>query len=1004
MDVFWNEPAQMNGLLLNYTLSIVDVGLERVEYIGINLSALITDLIAGGTYTLMLEVSTTGGSEKSSPVDIIMPTSAPMDLPLLHDVHAVNSTTIIVSWNQSSKDAGDVELYRVILNAGKESWRVDNVGLALTTTFTGLKPFTYYEVRLQACLVEIINGCATGSPVVVRTTEAPPLGQPAPVISALSSNTVQINWKPPDEPNGNILFYQVFRRVEGNKDVALLVEKVRGDVRSVMYTGLDLKPFTVYQFGLVASNSEGETDTVYSAVRTLQSVPVGMSIPAVRSHGAYSVTVSWSAPSHPNGVIVSYCVYYKVAASSLNFLDFVAVGGDVLWTSVSGLRPHTMYSLMVEVLNGAGRSTSSVSDCVTQQASPSGLRQFHAEPLNTGTAIILRWDFPDHPNGVITSYNVLEIAGSRKSVFGGLMRFFEFRRLTPFTNYTLLLEACTVAGCTFGDHQMFTTSEIPPDGQHGPTFDNVTSNSVSVRWSLPLKPNGIMLSYDILRRSRSVGYDQLGIANHYSSEEVVHHSSDTDSMLYQYTDIQLSPYTQYEYKIRSINSKGFTSSVWKMVQTEQAPPLGVQSPMVFYANGSIDSVNVTWLRPQKINGVLQRYQLDFNGSSVINVSAGGVLSRVVRHLLLNTLYSVSLLACSDGGCTSSLPTFFRTKVAPPRSVSSPVLTAVDESAIYANWSQGITGNDEVIMTYKLEMNRVVVYKGVDTEFIVSGLVSFQEYTFVLIACTLGGCSRSDDAVCRLEDSAPSGMRFPVLREIRSAAIEISWFPPDNPNGIISSYKVKRDGMLIFVDIFELGSLLSTSYTDYNLQPGKEYSYTIIAYNRKGSAESPPSTLRMYSSSPSGVDSPLLIVMSSTSIQAHWYPPSHPNGEIVNYTLYQANRVVYSGPPNKNSYTLSGLSFYTLYTFRLLACTEGGCHFSSPASMRTLQAPAQLIVAPLLTALTDEDGAHHGVLVVWKVPEKPNGIILFYQLQRRPGDFKEPGMNNVICCVYVAKVL
>jgi usherin len=188
--------------------------------------------------------------------------------------------------------------------------------------------------------------------------------------------------------------------------------------------------------------------------------------------------------------------------------------------------------------------------------------------------------------------------------------------------------------------------------------------------------------------------------------------------------------------------------------------------------------------------------------------------------------------------------------------------------------------------------------------------------------------------------------------------------------------------LIFTDSTVPDGVLVTVYNDYNLQPGEEYTYTVIAYNRKGSVESPPSKAQTYATSPSGVEPPTLTPESSTSLKATWRPPSSPNGQIVNYTLYEGNTLTYSGPPTQLTYINPGLSFYTTYTLRLQACTQRGCSLSQPVSARTLEAPPQQLDAPQLTALATETGAHAGVRVTWLPPAKPNGNLLYYQLQRR----------------------
>lgn len=68
--------------------------------------------------------------------------------------------------------------------------------------------------------------------------------------------------------------------------------------------------------------------------------------------------------------------------------------------------------------------------------------------------------------------------------------------------------------------------------------------------------------------------------------------------------------------------------------------------------------------------------------------------------------------------------------------------------------------------------------------------------------------------------------------------------------------------------------------------------------------------------------------------------------------------------------------------RIQACTAAGCTYSTPSSVRTLEAPPQAIDKPVLTPFASVTGSHDGVRVVWDPPRKPNGDITEYRIERR----------------------
>lgn len=85
--------------------------------------------------------------------------------------------------------------------------------------------------------------------------------------------------------------------------------------------------------------------------------------------------------------------------------------------------------------------------------------------------------------------------------FSGLSRNFLFRRLEPWTTYTLTLEACTSAGCTRTPPQHVTTAAAPPASQPPPRPILIGSDHVSLTWAPPTQPNGPIREYFLLGRS-----------------------------------------------------------------------------------------------------------------------------------------------------------------------------------------------------------------------------------------------------------------------------------------------------------------------------------------------------------------------------------------------------------------------------------------------------------------------------------------------------------------------
>ena len=89
-------------------------------------------------------------------------------------------------------------------------------------------------------------------------------------------------------------------------------------------------------------------------------MPEGLDSPTLSLLNATSVTVQWSSPSSPNGVILSYNLVVSTRTSTLT-LD----QGLALSTVLSDLSPFTLYLISVNVTNTEGSLVSAASNITT---------------------------------------------------------------------------------------------------------------------------------------------------------------------------------------------------------------------------------------------------------------------------------------------------------------------------------------------------------------------------------------------------------------------------------------------------------------------------------------------------------------------------------------------------------------------------------------------------------------------------------------------------------------
>nr|XP_006813188.1 PREDICTED: usherin [Saccoglossus kowalevskii] len=986
LEIYWYEPTKPNGEIINYRLFRDGVDI----YNGLNLMYSDVGLSPNTRYLYAIEASTIAGTTKSVDYIVTTPSSTPMGIPIPR-VTVDSSTQITAQWDPPVYPYGQIIQYGVMIWSGRPDQFIKYAGLNLQVTVDGLLPYTQYDVRVQVCLV---SGCGVGATVIVQTLESPPLQQLPPTVKALGSALMELTWDPPVHPNGDITKYYILRRLYGTGQ-ELLINIVDGDVLSFLDASPNLEAFTMYEYKIRAENSQGSVDSGWAQGKTLESPPSGMGPPNLQALSSFSILATWSEPLFPNGVIVAYSIEYQriIYDPTLEspIIRVATVDGETLEAPFYGLVPFTKYKVRIVAMNSAGEGSGTWAEVTTLEGVPSGIQSFIVEQMTDGRSVLLKWNEPTSPNGDITEYKIYEVdtAGQMVSIYVGLNQEYLFRRLEPFTDYTLVLEACTNMGCSRGEQQVITTAEVPPANQPAPTLGFTNATAVELQWKPPIDPNGAIIRYDIVRRSVAIQLRKKRAIDDpvYTDSRVVYSEFDTESEDYSYLDSNLQPYTHYEYKIRAVNSKGFTDSDWVVMETGQAPPSGVDPPRVEYVTNYPTKLKVSWSAPAQSNGILQPYLIQRNTSTPFSFPTDAPKEFIDTNLQAYTVYMYTVTACNSGGCTTSNPTIVTTLESSPGVVSPPELTPYSSTAIQVKWTKPPISFGE-ISRYEIEVDGELRYTGLSLQTLIMELTPYQEYEFVLVACTSGGCSRSEPVFGRPLEAPPENMEAPLLLVISARAIEITWSEPLNPNGEINLYELRRDSQLIYQG-------QGIRYQDFGengrgLTPGREYAYVVTAFNNEGSAVSPPARASTDQSSPDGVQLDSVVAESSESIRASWSQPLFPNGEIIEYNLYVDQELVFSAL--EYSKVVYGLAPYTEYEFRLQACTELGCAFSDREMVYTLQDEPTDQGSPLLSPLDN------GVHVKWYLPQQPNGVILGYELKRRHYETYTGHTNGLVSVV------
>ena len=210
-------------------------------------------------------------------------------------------------------------------------------------------------------------------------------------------------------------------------------------------------------------------------------------------------------------------------------------------------------------------------------------------------------------------------------------------------------------------------------------------------------------------------------------------------------------------------------------------------------------------------------------------------------------------------------------------------------------------------------------------------------------------------------AAPSGLSATA---ITSSAIDLTWSDQSSNE---TGFKIERKtGVGAFAQIATVGPN-TTTYADSGLTAGTAYSYQVRAYNTGGNStysNTASATTQTAVTAPAAPTGLAATAASSTSITLTWVDQS------TNEETFKIERALGAGPfsqvgtggPNVTTYTDTGLTASTSYSYRVRAANTGGDSAYSNTASATTQAAVTAPAAP--TGLAATAASSTSITLTW----------------------------------------
>ncbi|XP_014603181.1 PREDICTED: Down syndrome cell adhesion molecule-like protein Dscam2 isoform X2 [Polistes canadensis] len=282
----------------------------------------------------------------------------------------------------------------------------------------------------------------------------------------------------------------------------------------------DLKPATRYTIRVIAEGPAGRSaPSAELLVRTEPQRPAGPPVNlAARALSSSEILITWSPPLPElrHGDIQGFNVGYRETSSGNPSYNFTSVSGDGEEGGgelrLTGLRPYTRYSLVVQAYNQVGSGPLS-EPLLTQTLEdvPSKPPEDVRCAALTSQSLQVSWQPPSntHSNGIIQGYK-LNYEPILSDTWRGVNEM-EVRKtsaltivltdLRKYTNYTIQVLAYTRVGDGIPTTVTYCQTEEDVPGSPADIKVVVSSpQALFISWLPPLEPNGIITKYNLYTR------------------------------------------------------------------------------------------------------------------------------------------------------------------------------------------------------------------------------------------------------------------------------------------------------------------------------------------------------------------------------------------------------------------------------------------------------------------------------------------------------------------------
>ncbi|XP_016110568.1 receptor-type tyrosine-protein phosphatase S-like [Sinocyclocheilus grahami] len=753
----------------------------------------------------------------------------------------------------------------------------------------------------------------------------------------------------------------------------------------------------------VAMSSLGIIESVAQVI--VKSLPRAPGTPVVTETTPTSITITWDS-GNPDPVSY-YIIQYRAKSPDSKYETVDSI--TTTRYSIGGLYPNTEYEIRVSAVNTIGQGTPSnkVEARTGEQAPASPPRNIQARILSQN-AVMVRWDEPEEPNGLIKGYRVYYTMDPSQPMSNWQIHNVQdsmitaIHSLVPSETYTIRVLAFTSVGDgPFSDPVHVKVRPGVP-GQPGKfQVGKVTDTNVELTW-VPAYSKEPVKAYELIYKA-----PELGIQEKRNFEPRT-----------SYVVEGLRANTEYTFSLAAVSNKGigaFTNEINQ--RTAQAKPSVPPRDLRCSAAGST-SLSVSWAPAvEEPLGYEVRYGSGGESPQTLRLEPGTGRA-LLTGLRRWSRYRVTVAAITaQGGGPESAAVECRTDEdvprAPPRQVE---VQPINSTSVKVSWRTVFPGQrNGQIRGYQVHYARMEHGESLglprikdmmlddeqrDTdetaqyELMLEDLQPETLYSISVGAYTIKGDGAQ--SVTHLVQTPVALPARPVLsvQLVNETSAALIWTHQQSSNPLLEilgfhlTYDLKNNSQSVSLDFRPE----ERQHNVTGLRPGGVYSFLLAARGRSGYSEEAQEQLSVPEFPPKGF--PQLsehVNATCCSLQLTWLPPSgsERNAGFTGYTLtYEeagggVEPHTLMVPADLSSYTIHGLNPDWAYAVRISAHNRAGSGPYSPQVLYRTTAFDTDVPRNFSVNLATKTS----VLLTWEFPESsaPYRFTVEYNRQKMEVD-------------------